>query len=52
MQPAKDVQNNIFHFSHLKYLTDDDFASLMNGWDTELTQLKLHTEKNCTKFKN
>jgi hypothetical protein len=41
-----------FIYSHLKYLTDDDFVSLMNGWDTKLTQLKLHSEKNCTIFKN
>jgi hypothetical protein len=35
-----------------EYLTDDDFVYLMNGWDTKSKQLKLHSEKNCTKFKN
>jgi hypothetical protein len=41
-----------FIYLHLEDFSDDDFVYLMNGLDTKLTQLKLHSEKNCPKFKN
>jgi hypothetical protein len=41
-----------FIYSHVEYLSDKDFAYLMNNWDSELTQYKLHSESNCTKFKS
>jgi hypothetical protein len=41
-----------FIYSHVEYLSNEDFAYLMNIWDSELTQYKLHLESNCTKFKS
>ncbi len=41
-----------FIYSHTDYLSDDDFSYMINKWDTELIQYKLHLEKNCTKYKN
>jgi hypothetical protein len=31
--------------------SDEEFLYLMNNWDKELVQFKLHLEVNCTKFK-
>jgi hypothetical protein len=39
-----------FIYSHVEYLSNEDFAFLMNNWDSELTQYKLHSESNCTKI--
>ncbi len=36
----------------MNYLSDEDFACMMNNWDSEFTQYKLHLESNCTKFKS
>ncbi len=41
-----------FIYSHMEYLSDPDFAFLINNWDTELTQYKLHSESNCTNYKS
>jgi hypothetical protein len=41
-----------FIYSHVEYISKEDFAYLMNNWDSELTQYKLHLELNCTKFKS
>ncbi len=41
-----------FIYSHVEYLSDKDFSYLMNNWESELTQYKLHSESNCTKFKS
>ena len=41
-----------FIYSHVEYLSDADFAFLINNWDTELTQYKLHSESNCTNYKS
>ncbi len=41
-----------FIYSHVEYLSDEDFTYLINNWDSELTQYKLHLESNCTKFKS
>jgi len=39
-----------FIYSHVDFLSGQDFAFLMNSWDSELTQYKLHSESNCTKY--
>jgi hypothetical protein len=31
-----------FIYSHVEYISDEDFAYLMNNWDSKLTQYKLH----------
>ncbi len=36
----------------MNYLSDEDFSHMMNNWDSELTQYKLHSETDCTKFKS
>jgi hypothetical protein len=41
-----------FIFSHVDFLSDKDFTYLMNNWDSELTQYKLHSESSCTIFKS
>jgi hypothetical protein len=41
-----------FIHSHVEYFSNKDFSYLMNNWDSELTQYKLHSESNCTKFKS
>ncbi len=35
----------------MSYFSDEEFLYLMNNWDKELIQFKLHSEVNCTKFK-
>jgi hypothetical protein len=39
-----------FIYTHVDFLSGQDFAFLMNNWDSELTQYKLHSESNCTKY--
>jgi hypothetical protein len=39
-------------YLHTDYLSDDDFSYMINKWDTESIQYKLHSKKNCTKYKN
>ena len=39
-----------FIYSHVDFLSGQDFDFLMNNWDSELTQYKLHSELNCTKY--
>ena len=39
-----------FIYSHVDFLSGQDFAVLMNNWDFELTQYKLHSESTCTKY--
>jgi hypothetical protein len=34
-----------FIYLHTDYLSDDDFSYMINKWDTELIQYKLHSEK-------
>ncbi len=41
-----------FIYSHVDFLSAKDFAYLMNNWDSELTQYKLHLESSCTIFKS
>ncbi len=41
-----------FIYSHVDFLSNKDFAYLMNNWDLELTQYKLHSESSCTIFKS
>jgi hypothetical protein len=41
-----------FIYSHVDFLSDKDFAYLMNNWDSELAQYKLHSESSCTIFKS
>ncbi len=41
-----------FIYFHVDFLSNEDFAFLMNNWDLELKQYKLHSETNCTKFKS
>ncbi len=41
-----------FIYSHVDFLSAKDFAYLMNNWDLELTQYKLHLELSCTIFKS
>jgi hypothetical protein len=41
-----------FIYSHVDFLSNEDFAYLMNNWDLELTQYKLHSESSCTIFKS
>ena len=41
-----------FIYSHIEHLSEDDFSYLMNKWDTKLIQFKLHSEKECTKYKS
>ncbi len=41
-----------FIYSHVEYISDKNFAYLMNNWDSKLTQYKLHLDSNCTKFKS
>ncbi len=40
-----------FIYSHIDCFSDDNFLYLINYWDRELVQFKLHLEVMCTKFK-
>ncbi len=48
----KMYQRIYFIYSNLDSFSDDNFLHLMNNWDSELVQFKLHSETNCTKFKS
>ena len=48
----KMYQKIYFIYSNLNYFSNDIFLHLMNNWDSELVQFKLHAETNCTKFKS
>ncbi len=41
-----------FIYSHVDFLSDGDFAFLINNWDSELTRYKLHSKSNCTNYKS
>ncbi len=41
-----------FIYSNLDSFLDEDVMFMMNNWDKELVQFKLHSELNCTKFKS
>jgi hypothetical protein len=45
-------ERKYFIYSHVEYLSEEDFAYLMNNWDLEQMQYKLYLESNCTKFKS
>jgi hypothetical protein len=47
----KMFQRIYFIYSHIDCFSDDNFLYLMNNWDSELVQFKLHLETACTKFK-
>ena len=51
MQPPQDVLKNLLYYSNIDSFSDEEFICLMNYWDKELVQFKLHSEVNCTKFK-
>ncbi len=38
--------------SNLDSFSDNDFLHIMNNWNSELVQFKLHSQTNCTKFKS
>jgi hypothetical protein len=38
-------------YSHINCFSNNNFLYLMNNWDHELVQFKLHLEVKCTKFK-
>jgi hypothetical protein len=40
-----------FIYSNLDSFSDEDLLYLINNWDKELVQFKLHSKVNCTKFK-
>jgi hypothetical protein len=48
----KMYQRIYFIYSNIDSFSDEEFLYLMNNWDKELVQLKLHSEVNCTKFKS
>jgi hypothetical protein len=48
----KMYQRIYFIYSNLDSFLDEDFIFMMNNWDKELVQFKLHSELNCTKFKS
>ena len=48
----KMYQRIYFIYSNLDSSSDADFMYMMNNWDRELVQFKLHSEVNCTKFKS
>ncbi len=47
----KMYQRIYFIYSNLDSFLDKEFLFMMNNWDKELVQFKLHSEVNCTKFK-
>jgi hypothetical protein len=47
----KMFQRIYFIYLHINCFSDDNFLYLMNNWDSELVQFKLHSETACTKFK-
>ena len=49
---VKLYQRIYFIYSNLDSFSDADYVPLMNNWDMELVQFKLHAKVNCTKFKS
>jgi hypothetical protein len=47
----KMYQRIYFIYSNLHSFLDKESFFMMNNWDKELVQIKLHFEVNCTKFK-
>ncbi len=47
----KMYQRIYFIYFNIDSFSDEEFLYLMNNWDKELVQFKLHSEVNCTKFK-
>jgi hypothetical protein len=47
----KMYQRIYFIYFNIYSFSDEEFLYLMNKWDKELVQFKLHLEVNCTKFK-
>ncbi len=45
-------QRIYFIYSNLDSFSDEEFLFMMNNWDKELVQFKLHSKANCTKFKS
>jgi hypothetical protein len=45
-------QRIYFIYSNLDSFSDKEFLFMMNNWDKELVQFKLHSKSNCTKFKS
>jgi hypothetical protein len=45
-------QRIYFIYSNLDSFLDKEFLFMMNNWDKELVQFKLHSKANCTKFKS
>ncbi len=39
-------------YSNLDSFSDNNFLHIMNNWNSEFVQFKLHSETNCTKFKS
>jgi hypothetical protein len=48
----KMYQRIYFIYSNLDSFLDEDFMFMMNNWEKELVQFKLHSKLNCTKFKS
>jgi hypothetical protein len=45
-------QRIYFIYSNIDSFSDADFVNMMNNWDRELVQFKLHSEGNANKFKS
>ena len=45
-------QRIYFIYSNIDTFSDAEFMNMMNNWDRELVQFKLHSEDNATKFKS
>ena len=45
-------QRIYFIYSNINSFSDADFMNMMNNWDRELVQFKLHSKINSTKFKS
>jgi len=45
-------QRIYFTYSNIDSFLDADFMNMMNDWDRELVQFKLHSKGNATKFKS
>jgi hypothetical protein len=48
----KMYQRIYFIYSNIDTFSDADFMNMMNNWDGELVQFKLHSKGNATKFKS
>ncbi len=45
-------QRIYFIYFNIVIFPDEEFLFMMNNWDKELVQFKLHCKANCTKFKS